>query len=270
MAHYFANKVISFAALVVLLLGATPSLYCSTVEVTVEVIPSPLIRAKQNARIGVMLEGKPVPGVKVDVWKSSPSPGLFASFVTDGNGMIILPILPSGVYSIGPAPAHNPRYVGGFSVCVIPCNGSLLETTDIVFDNLRSPPRPIDRDQSALSELRMEIGPTIDSTDLNLIRRAQQQPVFGRLPLLRGSVIDQSGAFIPGAWVDVVAKGAEAKRVVLLHADRVGGFSTDLPDGDYILIVSSPGFRTRALEVIVDRSEKPGDLLILLDIGATT
>jgi len=59
--------------------------------------------------------------------------------------------------------------------------------------------------------------------------------------LLRGTVLDPSGAVIPEADVKVSQGGRVAGQQ---KSDSTGNFSFDLPAGDYRLQVSAADFRT--------------------------
>lgn len=261
-----AKTVLVFVALLSLILGA-PAFYCLNVAV---VGPSaPPIRVRQSARFIVTLNDKPAPGITIVVWTSPPSAKIVASLITDARGMIVLPmLLPGRTYSVGPSPGADPGYGENIGVCVIPCNDTILETTDLAQESLNSPLHAIDRDESALSEIPMEIGPKGDLASRSLIFSAEKEAAIVQLPTLRGVVKDPSGAVIPGAWVDVVAKGEEGKRLVLIRADRAGQFTAYLPNGEYVAIVSSQGFRIRVQAFIVDHSLTTGELQIQLDLGA--
>jgi hypothetical protein len=81
--------------------------------------------------------------------------------------------------------------------------------------------------------------------------------------LLRGTVLDPSGAVIPGADLKV----SQANRVVAeRQSDATGNFAFDLVAGDYRLEVSAPAFRTRAQNVRVVPNIRP--LAISLTVAA--
>src|SRR5262245_41501666 len=78
--------------------------------------------------------------------------------------------------------------------------------------------------------------------------------VFGQTARLRGTVLDPSGAVIPG--VDMkLTQGSNV--VAQTKTDAVGNFSFDVPPGDYRLETSLDGFRTRQQNVRVAANMRP-------------
>jgi hypothetical protein len=81
--------------------------------------------------------------------------------------------------------------------------------------------------------------------DLTLqLQRVEAVPVRHQVRAFRGIVKDFSGAMLPGARIVVVKRGSQAKDVVLTDkANANGEFSAQIPEGSYIAIFFSRGFR---------------------------
>ncbi len=86
---------------------------------------------------------------------------------------------------------------------------------------------------------------------------------------LSGTVVDTSGAVIPGATVQV--RSADGSVQSSTRSDRDGSFiMSGLPAGSYRLVVSNPGFETKETTVTVRISETPVPLRISLVVGAVS
>jgi hypothetical protein len=84
---------------------------------------------------------------------------------------------------------------------------------------------------------------------------------------LPGTVVDTSGAVIAGATVQV--RRANGTVQITTHSDTYGSFIiSGLSAGDYRLVVSSPGFETKEIRVIIVTTEAPAPLRISLAVGS--
>ena len=239
-----------FNSVVVILMLAAAPLTLPALNVTVQVI-GPAIPLKPHARIAVTVDGQALRDVKIAVWQGYNS-GTSADLITDEQGEVILPDLPPGKYFIGSWPAWSPDFGGALDVCIAPCPDDGLETIDLTQDSLRGPMRPIDRDAFALSEIRMEIGPRRDPSWVASLKAAEQQISPSTVQAFRGVVHDPSGAIIPGATIDIMVKGTQGKtHAALILSDNSGKFSADLPNGDYVAMISSPGFQIQTLSFTI-------------------
>src|SRR5712691_9410518 len=79
--------------------------------------------------------------------------------------------------------------------------------------------------------------------------------------LLRGNVLDPSGAVIPEAVLKVSQGG---KVVGERKSDATGSFSFDVPAGEYRLEVSAPDFRTYVQNVRVTPNMRPLSISLTL------
>ena len=86
-------------------------------------------------------------------------------------------------------------------------------------------------------------------------------------PKIWGMVIDASGAAIPGAIVQVRSPNDTVRETT--RSDRNGSFNiSELPAGNYRLLVSSPGFESKEIPVTVEPSGTPPPLRISLTVSA--
>src|SRR2546427_9175256 len=81
--------------------------------------------------------------------------------------------------------------------------------------------------------------------------------------LLRGTILDPSGAVIPEADLKVSQGG---KVLGERKSDTTGNFSFDLPAGDYRLEVSAPDFRTHVQNVRVTPNIRPLSISLSLAV----
>src|SRR5262249_8576426 len=79
--------------------------------------------------------------------------------------------------------------------------------------------------------------------------------------LLRGTILDPSGAVIPEADVKVARGGSVAGE---RKSDSTGNFSFDLPAGDYRLEVSAAGFRAYLQNIRVTPNMRPLSVSLVL------
>ncbi|HZW80979.1 MAG TPA: hypothetical protein VFF50_10940, partial [Candidatus Deferrimicrobiaceae bacterium] len=98
------------------------------------------------------------------------------------------------------------------------------------------------------------------------VKRAEGLPIRDRVQAFQGVIVDVVGAVLAGAGIRVIKSEPEGRAVVLrLRADSAGNFSAQLPDGLYLGIVHSQGFRAEAVRFEVTK-EGSGDLRLALPV----
>jgi len=180
------------------------------------------LKSGPNTRVALLVSGKPRSGVKVDVYryelgaKQEHKPRL--SLISDEDGWIRPRKLRPGHYHLVASAEEN-------------------LSADLYLD--------VSADSGKLpSAFLMELRPLVPSPK-ELWTNVEQMSVKETVKEFRGVVQDISGAIIPGASVEVVRKGTEGKsRVAHLKTDKNGQFHKRLHAGDYIAIVSMPGFQS--------------------------
>lgn len=251
-----------------MLLGSTRPAPCESV-VVIEV-PSPPLRVKQKPKIKVLFDGKPLPGANVKVSQLPPG-DISLALIADEKGEVVLPESSPSRYSIRASTSSGAPYGTSFEVCLVPCPDDGLETIDQIVEDLGGKTKAVDTDSMGLSELWVDIGPAQDPGWARSIAAAEREPITHRMTELSGVVQDRSGAFIPGAWVDVVAKGTQGKKhVASFRADSSGRFSAKLTEGDYLIFVTAQGFVARAVPITIATEGSTGKLEVLLDVGSVT
>ena len=180
--------------------------------------------------IVVELAGKPLHGVKVDLYEKAGKEAVFSG-VTDEQGMVTPPNLAIGDYNI--FAALNQAVVSSLQLRIAR-NGSAVP-------------------------LSISLGSIPAGASEN-------EPVRDHLQEFRGTVLDPSGAAIPAAIV-VVSRGSQDMSVVLrTTADPDGHFSEKLSDGSYIAFFFANGFDTATLPFEIN-AKGSGQLHVNLRIG---
>lgn len=239
-------------------------------SVVVESRPGSVPYAKQRLKVTVVFDGKPAPGAKIEVGRIS-GEGEPLLLVADNLGKATLPELPAGEYNMRAAPAQSPNFTDGIEFCVTECTVNDLEVTDFTVDSLDGTLRPIDRRALGMSEFVIDLAPDRIPEWAGLIATAEREPTVLRFREIRGVVLDPSGAVIPGASIDVIRKGGKANEPIAgLQSDPSGRFLIPVSDGDYFVLISSPGFTSRALQITVSASGSADDLQLILMVGQAT
>jgi len=88
-------------------------------------------------------------------------------------------------------------------------------------------------------------------------------------PQLSGTIVDPSGGLIAGATVLIRTSDGSLQKTT--QSDANGSFTiSELPAGDYRLIVSSPGFETKEMPVSIGITETSTPLRILLAVSTVS
>jgi hypothetical protein len=230
----------------------------------------PVPYAKQGLQVTVVFDGKPAPGAKIAVSRVDPA-GEALVLVTDGLGKATLPHLAAGEYRMRAAPAESPSFTDEIDFCVAECPANDFEITDFTVDSLDGILHPVDLSALGMSELVIDLAPDRIPEWARLIMDAEHDPTVLPVREIRGVVLDPSGAVIPGASINVIRKGAKANEPIAgLLSDPSGRFLIPVSDGDYLVLISSPGFASRALQISVSPSGSTDDLRLVLTVGSDT
>lgn len=212
----------SWGALFLIFAGACEA--CVRVEVAQ---PS-----SKNAKITVLLDGKPAGGVRLLV--RLPDEYGQRSLQTGSHGAAMLTNLPVGTTCITAIGEKN--LTSGLCLTV---------------------PK---RSTNEVSSFSMILAPTsllFRSAEDN-VKGVEQSPPSLRLRELAGTVVDPSGAVIAKAEIQVYKRGAyPGKPLVRLKTSETGQFTASLHPGIYTLIIQMLGFRTafRSVELVPDAGE---------------
>jgi hypothetical protein len=210
-------------------------------------------KASQSARIVTEYDAKPLSGTRIEFYRDfkpiaktdSERPQLI--LVSDALGQVVLPKMPPGKYHIIALAQPNLR------------DELLLDVSRWHFGKHQ--------------ELTMYLAPSIaPPTFQQLIAAAEASSDVKRLKQLRGVVCDRSGTPVPQASVDVLFRGAKGDRYAArLHTNEAGRFAFDsLPEGAYILAISSQGFSTEFLPLTIAETASDDEVRIELTISPSS
>ena len=201
-------------------------------------------------KLALVDDGKPIAGAKVEFYSigsGARAEKLAATLVSDEFGLIKSPKLPDGHYEIvGTADrslrtallldisSHHGKRATALKMDLRPVNASYVAPKFVA-------PQPL---------------------------RFQQVAIEDHLEVFRGTILDQTGAVIPGASIRIFRQGTESAGLVQeLKSGQSGEFETKLDPGTYVAQFSSPGFAAKLLgfEIGDLGSEQ---LIVTLKIGA--
>jgi hypothetical protein len=121
--------------------------------------------------------------------------------------------------------------------------------------------------RTMLAQGALESGRIVDPQE-NAVANASV-PQAEKQGLLLGTLVDASGAVIPGATVKIRGTNSTVERTT--QSDKNGSFIiSGLSAGDYQLVVSNPGFETKEMPVTIGTAEAPARLRILLAVSAVS
>jgi hypothetical protein len=213
---------------------------------TVAVNAEPTFQSSGNhVQISIVLDGKPLKGARVDIYRSK-FYGSVGSVCFSGTAN------ENGIVTPSPLDGGDYRVVATFedaSTFLWLRVVDKLEPMTALFINLT---------QSA------RYGRQIEE---EAVKRAEGLRIRDHVQVFQGTVVDASGAIIPEAKIRIMKNGPEGRTFVLgLYADSVGHFSAQLPDGLYLGIFYTDGFRPEAVRFEVTK-QGSGNLQVTLQIG---
>ncbi len=212
---------------------------CSLVEV-VDTRPS-----SQNARITVLMDGKPQKDVKLVL--SAVAGELRLTMVTDASGTVKLPRLPDGRYCIVASASPTLRA----ELCLDVSKGGNRKPSSFSMTLSIKPPPP----------------PTLE----DLLAAAEKGPLGMRTQVFAGIVQDPLGAPVLRAQIAVYSRGSLDKTHPLrFTTDEQGRFFASLESGAYTAVFQAPGFRTEILTFEIAPDAEREDLHLKLRIGMIT
>ena len=203
--------------------------------------------SSSHARIMVVLEGRPLKGVKVDFYEWIVEQGVgqpYFSGLTDDSGIATPPDLSPGDYHVFATLDDDVRTVLWLHVV---------------------------RKREALTTLSMDLTESVQlarQMQDAAVRRAERVHSRDRLRAFQGIVVDPSGAPIAGAKIRIMKSGAIGTVLLRLEADANGRFAAQLTDGPYLGFFYFEGFRIEAVPFDVTK-EGSGDLRVMLQVGHT-
>jgi hypothetical protein len=199
--------------------------------------------SSRNAKITVLLNGKPAGNAKIII--NLPAGQGMRSLVTDSHGTAALKDLPEGASCI--------TATGGNGLSALLC----LEVSE--------------RSTKDISSFQMTLAasPQRLKFDENIKRMEQRPPAF-RLRTMAGVVLDPLGAVIPKAEIQIYKHGSyPGEPVKTLKTDDLGRLVESFEPGVYTIIVRKPGFQTQFQGVEISPDGKDEELRYVLQVAAT-
>jgi hypothetical protein len=214
----------------------------TTVLVNLQPFVSPIKLSSREVRVLAYVNGKPVKDATVEVFYLGKD---FFSLRSDEQGSVILPPLFPGYY---------------YSLTITSGNGWRSEEHVYVLNDA----------SSEATTVSFELKPAVFQTQEELNAAARKVAVSERVQSFKGTVIDVSGAAIPGTVIWVFSKDFQGKNTAIsLVADEDGSFSSALADGAYTVVVQSVGFRSRVVGLEIARDEKVKELKLRLEVSSS-
>jgi hypothetical protein len=200
--------------------------------------------SSRRVRITAVREGKVLGNVRVlfyrnTFYRNTDEVSLELTLTTDKQGVVLAPNLALGRYRIlAFGPEHEFAEV-------------YLEISD--------------KGGRQTNSFLLTIPPTFPLEKASDIEAAL---ITYRLREFKGHVIDPSGAFVPGALVQVFRKSSPTEPVAKIKADNDGSFAASLAPGIYTVFVSSQGFKKQVVGFEIDPGGEAKDLRVELRIGS--
>jgi hypothetical protein len=200
--------------------------------------------SSKNARVTVLLDGKPVRQAKLSV--RLPEGGGQRSFVTDSDGKAALNNLPEGTSCVTATAENN-------------LSAELCLMVSARFADVDS-------------FFSMALGPPLVSPHSfeDRVKRAEQFAPSQRLRKLAGTIADKTGAVIPGVEVQVFKRGEYPDKVLItFKTNQVGRFEQTLEPGIYTIVIRMFGFTGTFLEVEIAPDGSENELHKTLQVAVT-
>jgi len=213
----------------------------------VEVTPSNFsfgltpLPSSRNAQITVNLDGKPLPNAKLTVYTTE---GRFLwSALADALGVAELRDLKPGRYVIA-ASANEAAHEILLDVSAKSEKSASLFSLNLV-------------NTFAL--------PYFGGRQLAKLEAAPSE----HFPKFTGAVVDQSGAAVPGAEIEIYPAGSwDRAGLVHLITDQDGHFSAKLPDGTYRAIIHMAGFKPHSVAFSIQHDGDTKEFEAVLEVGS--
>ncbi len=230
-------KPLVFAA-VLLLQGGSVALPC-----TRAINPAPLQSSSKNARIVVLLDGKPVGRLKllVDFFETHSQHPI----MTDSEGAVTLKDLPQG------------------TTCLTATQGDDLSARLCLVVSAQSTNESSSFQMTLALPLPIQFFPSP-----NGVRQLEESSPAIRSRSLKGRVVDPVGALVHEAEIQVYKRGSYPQSPIkVLKTDEGGRFSDTLDPGNYTVFVQMHGFRTEFFSLEISANGKDGELQLPLQLA---
>jgi hypothetical protein len=205
-------------------------------------------KSSSHPKITVVDHGRPVPGAKVEVYRSELSSGRsshrFAQLKTNRHGVIPIASLSPGYYQL--------------SVQAEPCSSGF-----IMLEVLSSGDGAADIYLPLSAFTEDSAGEPCPAVARCLSSDSAQ--------VLRGTVFDQTVAPIPDSHLVFLRDAKDGGRCsAVATTDRFGQFQVDLPQGSYAVSARALGFKVNRMSIQIKGDKVPEERHIVLVVGSTT
>jgi hypothetical protein len=212
------------------------------VEVTSPALPR-TESSSRNAKIKVLLNGKPQGKVRLDVSLTQGQGMRF--FVSDTDGNAVIKDLPEGMSCVTAITEDN--------------------LTDVLCLDV------VSHSQEKISSFYMALSATIPVAH-SLDDRLKSSERFARRVRLRklvGTVADATGAVIPNTDVQVYRYGRYPKGLVFnIRTNEVGHFERSLEPGRYTVTIKKDGFGSEIVEIEISPDGSESEMRETLQVVA--
>jgi hypothetical protein len=114
-----------------------------------------------------------------------------------------------------------------------------------------------------------DLQPAVSLTQQEVNAAARKVAVSERVQSFKGTVLEASGAGVPGTVIWVFPEDFQGKNTAIhLVADEDGGFVSVLADGTYTVVVQSVTFGSRVVGLAIARDGNAKELEIPLEISS--
>jgi protocatechuate 3,4-dioxygenase beta subunit len=192
--------------------------------------------SSKKVQITVFADGKPSQHAAVEVDLIANGKETLVSLFTDDYGVVKLPRLKPGNYSIGATSAD-----------ALQSNFLLLHV--------------LDHAGGKETVFSLQLQPTFTSAAEPTLVGAAKMPASERIQAFKGIVEDVTGAGVPGALIEIFPRNSgDSTKIVRFKTDGSGHFSATLASGTYTAIVRAPGFRDWRLVFEIARDGEAKEL----------
>jgi hypothetical protein len=232
----------------VLVAAASVAFAASVAHASCAVVESETRLSKQNALVTVMMGGKPAKNqqllLQIHLFPDGTESEL--ELTTNSRGIIDL----------------NGLKVGRNCLTAFSATGEIRWTSSMCLDVAAS--RNSAPTKFPLVLTAVPSGPSMD----DVLKEKEKLPIEVSVAAFVGTVTDPTGAMIPNANISIFRRGLKTRmEPVKTVTDDEGAFTAPLDSGAYTVVITMPGFKTRFMELEINKDAPKRNVMIDLKIG---